>query len=46
MPPRPTIQDYATLHPDDAYIRYNDAPKVEALKREYASLWNDKIAAH
>jgi peptide-methionine (S)-S-oxide reductase len=39
-------QDYATLHPDDAYIRYNDAPKVEALKQQYASLWNEKIAAH
>jgi peptide-methionine (S)-S-oxide reductase len=39
-------QDYATLHPNDAYIRYNDAPKVEALKEQYASLWNDKIAAH
>ena len=39
-------QDYATLHPDEPYIRYNDTPKVEALKREYESIWNDKIAAH
>jgi peptide-methionine (S)-S-oxide reductase len=39
-------QDYATLHPDDRYIAYNDAPKVEALRRQYASIWNDRIAAH
>ena len=39
-------QDYATLHPDEPYIKYNDTPKVEALKRQYATLWNDKLAAH
>jgi peptide-methionine (S)-S-oxide reductase len=39
-------QDYATIHPDAAYIVYNDAPKIEALKRQYASLWNDRIAGH
>ena len=37
-------QDYATIHPDAAYIVYNDAPKIEALKKQYASLWNDRIA--
>ena len=26
-------QDYATLHPNDMYIRINDAPKLENLKR-------------
>lgn len=26
-------QDYATLHPNEAYIRINDAPKVEHLKQ-------------
>jgi peptide-methionine (S)-S-oxide reductase len=26
-------QDYATLHPDDLYIRINDAPKVENLRK-------------
>jgi len=25
-------QDYATLHPDQPYIRYNDAPKIAQLK--------------
>ena len=39
-------QDYATLHPDAPYIVYNDAPKIEALHKQYASLWNDRIAAH
>lgn len=39
-------QDYATIHPDEPYIKYNDAPKVAALKQQYASLWTDKLAAH
>jgi len=39
-------QDYATLHPDAPYIRYNDLPKIEALKAQYPQLWNDRIAAH
>jgi peptide-methionine (S)-S-oxide reductase len=26
-------QDFATLHPDNMYILYNDAPKVQNLKR-------------
>jgi peptide-methionine (S)-S-oxide reductase len=42
----PYHQDYATLHPDEPYIKYNDAPKVAALKQNYASLWTDKLAAH
>jgi peptide-methionine (S)-S-oxide reductase len=39
-------QDYATLHPDQAYIRYNDAPKIAALKQQFPQLWSDKLAAH
>ena len=39
-------QDYATLHPNEPYIYYNDAPKIAALKKQYASLWSDKLAAH
>ena len=39
-------QDYATLHPNDAYIAYNDAPKIADLKVRYAALWTDKLAAH
>jgi peptide-methionine (S)-S-oxide reductase len=42
----PYHQDYATLHPEEPYIKYNDAPKVAALKQQYASLWTDKLAAH
>ena len=39
-------QDYATLHPDQPYIRYNDAPKIAALKQQHPQLWTDKLAAH
>jgi peptide-methionine (S)-S-oxide reductase len=34
-------QDYYVKHPDSAYIIYNDVPKVEALKREFAGLWRE-----
>jgi peptide-methionine (S)-S-oxide reductase len=39
-------QDYATLHPEQPYIRYNDAPKIAQLKEQYPQLWSDKLAAH
>ncbi|MEP6619588.1 MAG: peptide-methionine (S)-S-oxide reductase MsrA [bacterium] len=39
-------QDYATLHPNEPYIVYNDAPKIADLKQRYATLWTDKLAAH
>ena len=39
-------QDYATRHPDEAYIRYNDAPKIAALHQQFPQLWSDKLAAH
>ncbi len=39
-------QDYATLHPNQPYILYNDAPKIADLKQRYPSLWQDKLAAH
>jgi peptide-methionine (S)-S-oxide reductase len=39
-------QDYATLHPDEPYIRYNDAPKIASLQRQYPTLWSAKLAAH
>ena len=39
-------QDYATLHPDQPYIRYHDAPKIAALKKQHPALWSDKLAAH
>jgi peptide-methionine (S)-S-oxide reductase len=34
-------QNYATLHPDNGYIRYNDAPKVENLKKQFTSLYRE-----
>lgn len=35
-------QDYATKHPDDPYIVYNDAPKVAALKRRFATIYVER----
>jgi peptide-methionine (S)-S-oxide reductase len=39
-------QDYATLHPDNPYIRYNDAPKVAHLQQQFPSLYQQNIAGH
>jgi len=35
-------QNYATLHPDQPYIIYNDAPKVEHLRQEFPELYAGK----
>ncbi|MEO9166965.1 MAG: peptide-methionine (S)-S-oxide reductase MsrA [Aestuariivirga sp.] len=35
-------QDYATLHPDQGYIAYNDLPKVENLKTLFPKLYRVK----
>jgi peptide-methionine (S)-S-oxide reductase len=35
-------QDYLTLHPDSGYIRYNDLPKLTALKQLYPQLWREQ----
>ena len=35
-------QDYATLHPSNPYIVFNDAPKVENLKRMFPDAFRDK----
>ena len=35
-------QDYATTHPNNPYIVYNDAPKVENLKRIFPDVFRDK----
>ncbi len=37
-------QDYATLHPDDAYIVINDAPKVANLKKLFPEIYVQKTA--
>jgi peptide-methionine (S)-S-oxide reductase len=34
-------QDYALRHPNQPYIVYNDAPKVENLKQMFPDLWRD-----
>ena len=39
-------QNYATLHPDQPYIRYHDAPKIAALKAQHPTLWTDTLAPH
>src|SRR5262245_21399180 len=35
-------QDYAIKHPYQPYIAFNDAPKVENLKKTFADVWNEK----
>jgi peptide-methionine (S)-S-oxide reductase len=35
-------QDYATLHPDNPYIVYNDAPKVAHLQQEFPDLYKSR----
>lgn len=35
-------QNYATLHPNQPYILFNDAPKVEHLKQEFPDLYTGK----
>ena len=42
----PYHQEYATLHPYEPYIRYNDQPKIDALKTHYPQLWSDRLAAY
>jgi peptide-methionine (S)-S-oxide reductase len=38
-------QNYATLHPNDPYIRFNDAPKVAALKSELAPFYKAELSS-
>jgi peptide-methionine (S)-S-oxide reductase len=35
-------QNYAAIHPNDPYIAYNDAPKVERLRKEFPDLYTGK----
>jgi peptide-methionine (S)-S-oxide reductase len=35
-------QDYATLHPDQSYIVYNDAPKVAHLRQQFPEQYTGK----
>jgi peptide-methionine (S)-S-oxide reductase len=35
-------QDYLTLHPNEAYIRNMDMPKIAALKRSFPSLYREQ----
>ena len=36
-------QNYATLHPDNPYIRYNDLPKIANLQQEFPGLYRQAI---
>jgi peptide-methionine (S)-S-oxide reductase len=38
-------QNYATLHPNDMYIRINDAPKVEDLRKNLSELYKPELSA-
>ena len=35
-------QDYATIHPNNPYIMFNDAPKVSNLRKEFPDLYIGK----
>jgi peptide-methionine (S)-S-oxide reductase len=35
-------QDYATRHPNDPYIMFNDAPKVAHLEKQFPELYVKK----
>ena len=35
-------QDYATLHPNQPYIVFNDAPKVAHLRQQFPDLYSGK----
>jgi peptide-methionine (S)-S-oxide reductase len=35
-------QDYATIHPNNPYILFNDAPKVTNLRKEFPDLYTGK----
>jgi len=37
-------QNYAARHPDDPYIRHNDAPKLERLRRAFPKLYREPSA--
>lgn len=37
-------QNYANIHPNDPYIRFNDAPKVAALKSDLAPLYKEELS--
>jgi peptide-methionine (S)-S-oxide reductase len=35
-------QNYATIHPNNPYILFNDAPKVANLRKEFPDLYTGK----
>jgi peptide-methionine (S)-S-oxide reductase len=39
-------QNYATLHPDNPYIRYNDLPKVANLQQQFPNLYRVSISGN
>jgi peptide-methionine (S)-S-oxide reductase len=44
FPAEPYHQDYATLHPDNPYIAYNDLPKVVGLRQMFPELYRAQPA--
>jgi peptide-methionine (S)-S-oxide reductase len=39
-------QNYATLHPDNPYIKYNDLPKVANLQQQFPNLYRGSITGN
>ncbi len=38
-------QNYANEHPNEPYIRFNDAPKVEALRKDFPEMYKTELSA-
>ena len=36
-------QDYATIHPNQPYIVYNDLPKIRSMKEMFPDFWREKF---
>jgi peptide-methionine (S)-S-oxide reductase len=34
-------QDYATLHPDQPYVFFNDLPKIANLRAMFPEVWRE-----
>jgi len=38
-------QNYANEHPNEPYIRFHDAPKVEALRKDFPEMYKTELSA-
>jgi peptide-methionine (S)-S-oxide reductase len=45
-PAEPYHQNYATLHPENPYILFNDLPKVDHLKQNFPTLYRSGLTGN